>query len=151
MKSRPCQPCKFSAAWCSVKLRGQKGKGKKENSMQLLTMDFAVPSLDEISPAGLYAEHLTCSAEHADVRPASTAWCHRDYVGCAWQAVMKEIQTLLETFGSVYFMLPPDMGWLFTGSVFSSAIFEAQPRRIQTTFFSVQLLLECMGRQPDQN
>lgn len=151
MKSRPCQPCKFSAAWCSVKLTGQKGKGKKDNNMQLLTMDFAFPSSDEISPAGLYAEHLTCSAEHADARPASIAWCHRDYVGCAWQAVMKEIQTVLETFGSVTFMLSPDMGGDSSLALYSLQQYWKLSLAGYRQLSSVQLPLECMGWQPDQN
>lgn len=43
-----------------------------------------------------------------DLLPQLDATGH--YVGCAWQAVMKELQTLLEMLGSVTSMLLPDGG-----------------------------------------
>lgn len=72
-----------------------------------------------------------------DLLPQLDATGH--YVGCAWQAVMKELQTLLEMLGSVTSMLLPDGGGRGGDSslaaTFSSAILEAEPRRTQTTFF----------------
>lgn len=44
VKARPCQPCKFLAVWCSVKPKGQKGK---EKVVQMLSIDFTVPSSNE--------------------------------------------------------------------------------------------------------
>lgn len=73
-----------------------------------------------------------------DLLPQLDATGH--YMDCAWQAVMKELQTLLEMLGSVTSMLLPDGGGgrgthSLLAATFSSAILEAEPRRTQTTFF----------------